>query len=167
MYSQGVTLCRPSPEEAKERHMMQVSLQVLHNKSQVHCPFFLWRQLSARAIVSRQNNRWLAPCCRMPELCKWTIGIVTCLFGFNIYTLLTRNSFNVKRECCDDSFNCIFSGTPCSHPVCYFLLCYRFWCLIMWMDISDTKLKLLNQMYQQSVPIGGARADLVNQVPLH
>ena len=36
--------------------------------------------------------------------------------------------------------------------------------MMMWMDISDTKLKSLNE---QSVPIGGAIADVANQVPLN
>ena len=48
----GLTRCRPSPEEAKERHMMKGSLQVLRNKYQVHCPLFLWRQLPVRAIAT-------------------------------------------------------------------------------------------------------------------
>ena len=33
------------------------------------------------------------------------------------------------------------------------------------MDISGTTLKSLNQMYEQSVPIGSAIADVANQVP--
>ena len=129
------------------------------------------------AIKSNSNNtKQLLTCSVFPsatalQMNNWYcyMSIFLDLFetGFNINTcmLFLHDSFHVKRECCDYSFNCIYFGTPCSHPVCYFLLCYRFWCLNMWMDISGTTLKSLNQMYEQSVPIGSAIADVANQVP--